>query len=108
MKNRLNTMKTLFLTSNIELVASDIASKIQQNHQKMLFITTAVEPLSENAAWYINQRKAIRDAGFSFTDYSITGKTAEEVEQTLKNYEILYVSGGNVFYLLEKIQKSNS
>ncbi|MDO8553712.1 MAG: Type 1 glutamine amidotransferase-like domain-containing protein, partial [Candidatus Micrarchaeota archaeon] len=37
---------------------------------------------------------------------TFTGKTTKQVENDLKDSDILFFSGGNTFYLLEKIQQA--
>lgn len=41
-----------------------------------------------------------------YTDYDIAGKTATEVEDTINQYEIVYVEWWNTFYLLKCIRES--
>lgn len=100
-------MKQLFLASDISYVVSDIAKKINKKNPRVIFITTPVEPIPGDLPWLRRHKEALIQVGFSFTEYTITGKTREEIEQTLKGFDILYMSGGNGFYLLEKIQESN-
>lgn len=101
-------MQRLFLTSSVCFVADDIAKKINQKNLKLVFITTPVEGEEGDLQWLEDDRNALIKAGFLVTDYTITGKTKAEIEQELSKYDVIYMSGGNVFYLLEKIQESKS
>ena len=40
--------------------------------------------------------------------YTITGKTREEFEKKLDEYDILYMCGGNTAYLLNKLRRTNT
>ena len=99
-------MKKLFLTSSVNCVADQVAKEIGKKGLKLLFITTPVEVEEGNLQWFKNDRKSLVDAGFTVSDYTITDKTRDEIEQTIRNHDVIYVSGGNVFYLLQKIQQS--
>lgn len=98
--------KRIFLTSSVNKVASDIAKKIGgAKKRKVLYIYTACEKrLGEK--WQIDDRKALVKAGFEVSDYTITGKTAGTIKKDFKKIDIIYFSGGNTFYLLEKIQQT--
>ena len=71
-----------------------------------MFIDTAAEPEEGDKEWLKNDRKALVDAGFEVTDYTITGKTKEELESYLSKFDYIYLSGGNTVYLLQQSQKT--
>lgn len=101
-------MKRLFLTSSVNFVAHDIAKQIKGKKQKLLFITTAVEVVKGDLQWFRNDRKSLVRAGFIVTDYTITNKKKKEIDQAVENTDIIYMSGGNSFYLLQQIQQTHS
>jgi len=99
----------LFLTSSVHAVAHDIAKKKDLTKgNKLVFITTPVEPKKEkeDLQWLKNDRQALVDAGFEVTDYTITGKSKEQIKDDLKGFDFIYMSGGNAAYLLGQSQKS--
>ncbi len=100
----------LFLTSSVHAVAHDIAKKVDLSKgNKLVFITTPAEDpkfAGEDTQWQTNDRQALSDAGWEVTDYTITGKTGEQLEQDLSGYDFIYVSGGQPPYMLEQSQKS--
>jgi dipeptidase E len=102
-------MKRLFLASSVNFVASDIAKKIDRKDLKLLFITTPVEGEhagEEEPEWLKNDRDSLINSGFIVDDYTITDKDLNEIENELKTHDVIYISGGNTFYLLEKIQQT--
>jgi len=99
-------MKHLFLTSSVGFVAHDIARRIETKGLKLAFILTATEVEEGDLEWLRRDRHSLVDAGFELTDYTFTGKTKEEVENFLKDFDGIYMSGGNTFWLLSKIQES--
>lgn len=99
-------MKKLFLTSSVYYVAPQIAKEIGKRGLKLLFITTAVEVEEGDLQWFRNDRKSLVNAGFKVTDYTIADKSLRDIEKNIKKNDIIYVSGGNVFYLLQKIQQT--
>lgn len=99
-------MKKLFLTSTASSVVSDIVKYLPRRRLSLVFIKTAAEVEKGDLWWLKKDRKSLVDVGFTVTDYTITGKTRQVIQQDLKKYDILFFSGGNTFYLLEKIQHS--
>jgi peptidase E len=70
----------------------------------MAYIRTSGEKSSEQD-WRIQNRASLVEAGFQPTDYSITGKTADDLRRDLADFPILCFEGGDPFYLLEQMQK---
>ncbi|MBI4098315.1 MAG: Type 1 glutamine amidotransferase-like domain-containing protein [Candidatus Levybacteria bacterium] len=99
-------MKRLFLTSTASWVAADIAKKINKKGPRLAFIKTASEAEEGVLDWLENDRNSLKKVGFKVTDYTITGKTKKQVKSDLKDFDVLFFSGGNTFYLLEKIQQA--
>ncbi|MDD5291502.1 MAG: Type 1 glutamine amidotransferase-like domain-containing protein [Patescibacteria group bacterium] len=100
-------MENIFLTSSVNISAEDIAKRFNIKG-KLVFITTASEPKSESdLTWQDDDRNALIKARFDVFDYTITGKKEEDITEDLKNVDIVYVSGGNSFYLLEKVKESH-
>lgn len=100
-------MQRLFLTSSVHAVAHDIAKRLDLSFKnKLVFITTAAEPETGDMTWLADDRKALVDAGFKVTDYTITGKTRDQLVKDLANYDFIYLSGGNTLYLLKESHKS--
>lgn len=105
-------MKRLFLTSSVgtKKVAESIYHKLGSGKKlKTAFITTPVETEDEqkDLSWLEEDRLALNQAGFATFDYTITGKTLNQIKTDLADIEVLYISGGNTNYLLEQSQKSN-
>ena len=101
-------MKRLFLTSALSEVANDIAKKIHCKGLKLAFILTASEVEKGDLWWLRADREALVEMGFDLFDYTLTGKTKVDVKNGLINADVLFFSGGNTFYLLQKIQESDS
>lgn len=101
-------MKKLFLTSSVSFVLPDIAKQLNQKDLKLLFVKTASEVEEGDLKWLKDDRKALVSAGFKVTDYTFTGKNKREIDKVIKETDIVFISGGNTFYLLEKIQQSKS
>jgi dipeptidase E len=46
-------------------------------------------------------------SGFEIFDYTITGKTIEQIKHDLSGIDVLHIPGGNEFYLKAKSNESN-
>lgn len=99
-------MNNIYLTSSVESVAKNIAGEVLPKYKRLAFIVTASE-IEEDLEWRDKDRNALIEAGFDLTDYTITGKNAEEIQAFLSDFDGFVMEGGNTFYLLRKIQESN-
>jgi dipeptidase E len=97
------------LTSNANSVTSSWSEELGMNQKKLTaaFIDTAADVYDKaNADWLKADRASLTDLGLTVTDYSLVDKTKEQVMNELEKFDILFVSGGNTFYLLEHSNKS--
>ena len=97
----------LFLTS----VASKTLDKIvpllpkPPKELKVAFIPTAGDTYKEKP-WMEEDREKLVDLGFNVADFDLKGKTESQIEKALSKVDIIFVAGGNTFYLLEKTKQS--
>lgn len=103
-------MKTLFLTSNAATVITDLIQHFDRSPKgmRLVFITTAAEGEGGDQSWLRHDKEALTSVGFEVTDYTITDKTEDDIRIDLSGYNVIFFSGGNTFYLLEKMQQSKS
>ncbi|MCL4374796.1 peptidase E [Patescibacteria group bacterium] len=74
---------------------------------KVSFITTAAYGEEANPPWLQVYRDQLRDYGISqVEDLDLRGKTAQELSRILDAKDIIFVNGGNSFYLLDWVRKS--
>jgi len=92
----------LYLTS----ITANVINKINfENKKKVVFILTAANPYSDKS-FIEPDKKALKNKGLELTIYDIENKTQETLTKDLSKFEIIFVSGGNSFYLLEQIKKT--
>src|SRR3989344_9262982 len=101
-------MKRLYLTSSINLVAKRIAEELKptDGKNKLVFINTASEDKVHEGNWVEENRNSLKDVGFDVFDYTIRDKKEKRIRNDLKDMDVIYIDGGNTFYLLEKAQQS--
>lgn len=101
-------MQRLFLTSSGSTVTQDIAKTIGKKARgmRLAFIDTAAEAETGGKQWLRDDRVALVRAGFDMFDYTLTGKTAHQLEKDLSSIDGVFLEGGNQFYLLQRIQQS--
>jgi len=97
-------MKRLFLTSSVNMCAKEVAAEIGKTGLTLVFINTAAEIEEGEKSWEDDDRTALIEAGFVVTDYTISNKTKQQLESDLNGFDVIYVSGGNTFYLLQQSQ----
>jgi peptidase E len=65
------------------------------------FITTAAYGEEEDTSWLEEYRQQLHGYGITdIEDLDLKGKKEEELKQILENKDIIFVNGGNTYYLL--------
>ena len=79
------------------------------NKLRTVFITTPIEGDSDQGdlSWVQEDHDGLNNNGFETFDYTISGKNHEQIKADLKDVDVLYISGGNEFYLKEKSNENN-
>jgi dipeptidase E len=104
-------MTHLFLTSSIGIPGVGESIRASLGHDKKLktaFISTPVEGELDKSdlSWVEEEKIGLSKNGFEIFDYTITGKNLMQIKEDLKDIDVLYISGGNNFYLKEKSNES--
>lgn len=101
-------MKHLFLTSQVQYVASHIGGRVLDAQKKnSVYITTPIKDKQHShLGWHYTNRSKLENAGFHFDEYDITNKNFSQIESEIGNYDSMYIEGGNSYYLLQESQKS--
>jgi len=96
-------MQKLFLTSVASKVLNKFIDMIDRppSDLTVAFIPTASD-VYENKSFVENDRNKLVELWFKIFDINIAGKNESFLEKHLENVDILFVAGGNTFYLLEK------
>ena len=100
-------MKKLFLTSVACLTLDKITELLPSDPSKLkvAFIPTASN-LYKDKSWMYKDRDKLVTMGFEVQDLDIADKTKDVIEKELNSIDVVFVSGGNTFYLLEKVRES--
>lgn len=77
----------------------------QPSEVSLLYVTTAGKVMDDHT--YLEaHKKAMTECGYTFSDFDIDGKTENEIDAALHDYDAVYVEGGNTFFLLKAIRES--
>jgi peptidase E len=104
-----NQAKTLLLTSNGMQMKDEIMKLLQKPAYDITvaFITTAAKP-QENLDYVKKDWDIMKDEmGFNVEEVDIEGKKENEVMKLLELKDIIFVEGGNAFYLLKAMRGCN-
>ena len=72
---------------------------------KLTHITTASID-EKNKDYFHKETQIMKELGFQVTEADISGMTEGKVRKLLKDTNIIYVQGGNTYYLLKSIKES--
>jgi dipeptidase E len=95
-------MKRLFLASSGLYYIKEFVGR-DPSEVKMLFIPTAGN-LDENVWWIDKDRDVLSKMGFVITELDIANSSFEDAQIQLSRTDIVYIAGGNTFYLLKQLQ----
>lgn len=99
-------MKRLFLTSQFSAVTQKFLDTVPNTSgMKVAFIPTAAD-IYENKPWMESDRQALLELGMLVQECDIKSKTEEELYELLKEKDVIFVAGGNTFYLLYHAKQS--
>lgn len=95
-------MKKVFLVSSLVAVLDKIETELDQplKDKKLVFIPTAGK-VEEVKSYIENAFNSFKDKGIAVTVLDVATSTFAECQHTIKHSDMIYVSGGNTFYLLE-------
>lgn len=97
----------LFLTSTAANVIDKIVPKLPKKPEDTLvaFIPTAGD-VYINAPWVEDDFKKLTDAKFKIKMLDIEDTDKNDINTALEGIDVVFVAGGNTFYLLDQSRKS--
>lgn len=97
----------LFLSSIFVSVADKFLDFLGKPPEglKVAFVPTAADNYEDK--WFVDaDREKLKELGFTVKDVSLAGKTFEQLKSELAGMDMVFVGGGNSFYLLQETRKS--
>jgi len=99
--NLLLTSAGMRLKKEIEDFVADVKPPA-----RVLHVLTAAK--REKIVDYVHKDvTTMKELGWRVVDIDLEEKTETELREILKNVDVVYVQGGNTFYLIDAIRKSN-
>lgn len=105
-KIRQRVAKTILLTSNGMQVKDEIIKLLQKPAYDITvaFINTAAKP-QDNTDYVKRDLDIMREVGFNVEEIDIEGKNSGQLMKLLELKDIIFVEGGNTFYLLAAMRR---
>ena len=95
---------TSSLYESIELVKKFLDKNIES--KKILFIPTATN-VNEYKKYIHLTQKAFEDFGYEVENFDVSIFSEEIAKEKLSEAKIVFISGGNTFYLLQELKRKN-
>ena len=102
-------MRKLFLASSFSEVASLFPKFAGEEikGKRITFIPTA--SLVEEVRFYVDDdRKAFEELGIIVEELEITTASPDKISEILNRNDYIFVSGGNIFYLLQELRRKGA
>jgi len=72
---------------------------------RLIFVPTAADP--EEDKWYVKKDKErLNELGFKIEEINLQVENARSLDKEFTGADVVYVEGGNTFYLLDWVRKS--
>lgn len=102
-------MKKLFLTSVFAKTAKEFKKFYgETNGKSAAFIPTAAKADGGGTIYVKRQRRALEKLGIKACVLDISVAESNEITAKLLNSDIIYIGGGNTFYLLQELKRSGA
>lgn len=100
-------MKTILLTSSGSFITEYELEFLPQpiEQMKIGYITTASNVV-DDISYMERHTQRMKELGYDFEEIDIKGKNEQALKNLLKYKEIIFVEGGNTFYLLKAVRES--
>ncbi|MBF8250317.1 MAG: hypothetical protein HW400_918 [Candidatus Levybacteria bacterium] len=103
-------MKELLTSQGIQPELKEAFIKLLDNspqQTKVAFVTTAAYGDYANPTWLEVYKKQLRDFDIQqIEDLDIRGENQEDLEKTISDKDIIFVNGGNTFFLLKYVKET--
>lgn len=101
-------MKNLFLVSSFKDVVNIFADRYPElSGKRVTFIPTA--SVVEKVNFYVKAgRKALEKLGLVVEELELSTASADEIKAKLIGNDLIYVSGGNSFFLLQELKRTGA
>lgn len=102
-------MKKLFLTSVFAKAAKEFKKFYgETNGKSAVLIPTAAKADGGGTIYVKRQRRALEKLGIKACMLDISVAESNEITAKLLNSDIIYIGGGNTFYLLQELKRSGA
>lgn len=102
-------MKKLFLSSVFAKTAKEFKEFYgETNGKSAVFIPTAANADGGGTIYIKRQRRALEKLGLNVCLLDISVAESNEITAKLLNSDIIYIGGGNTFYLLQELKRSGA
>lgn len=102
-------MKKLFLTSVFAKTAKEFKKFYgETNGKSAVLIPTAAKAERGNSIYIRKQRRVLEKLGLNICLLDISVAESNEITAKLQNSDIIYIGGGNTFYLLQELKRSGA
>ena len=91
----------ILLSSNKKVIEEYVEEK-----SKIGFIPTASEP-DDDSSYMEKDRQYLKSMNFDIINIDITNESYDEIIEKLSRVDVVFVAGGNCFYLLQKLKEKD-
>lgn len=99
-------MAKLLFISDMEIFDAKLHDVIEGLRDKRVVCITTAARGEDFPEWMPKQIKPLQEKAKSFVEFDLYEKSSIDVNKALSGADIIYVMGGNTYFLLEHIQKS--
>ncbi|MBI3963425.1 MAG: Type 1 glutamine amidotransferase-like domain-containing protein [Candidatus Kerfeldbacteria bacterium] len=100
-------MQTLLLASNRTYALEIIPNILKRPARELNFLTINTAATVEHyPAYQAKHRSRLAAAGYHYEEYDLAGRSPRDMHMHLLGRDVIFLSGGNTFYLMKCIRES--
>jgi len=102
-------MKKLFLAASFTDVSQLFKEFLSNESQKQTVTFIPAASVPEEVPFYVDEAKDVfKSLSIKVDEIDISTISYEEIAARLKKNDLIYLSGGNTFYLMQELKKSGA
>ena len=101
-------MKRLLLVSMFEKISHRLQEIELEFHNKTVTYIPTASLVEDTGDWISLEKMHLQRMGLAVDELDISKSCYETIQQTLQKNDLIYIAGGNTFFLLQELKRTGA